>query len=344
MVPAQIPRNAISPIKKRPVQYRPFLYLKMLRKKRFWKRLAWGLFFCFLLLNALAFMHAWRFTHFSESGPARPGTGELSLGKKIQYALTGVPNPRPQTGKTPEVPFQTIVVDSNYQTSCWFIPTDSAVGTMILLHGYGGEKSSMLDKASLFQRMGWNCLLVDFRGSGQTAGHKTSIGFYEAEQVKAAFDWVRQQTSQPIWIFGTSMGAAAALRAVAKEQIVPAGLILECPFGSLLTTTKARFRMQGIPSFPMAPLLVFWGGVQQGFNGFEHNPEKYASAVQVPTLLLYGKKDPKVSLEETENIFHALRGPKSKTYFPEAGHENYLNQYRNEWINTVSQFLETHRQ
>lgn len=287
-------------------------------------------------------MHAWRFTHFSENDNTRPGSGELSLGQKIQYALTGVPNPRPRTQKTPDVPYQTVVVDSNYQTVCWFIPTPEAVGTMILLHGYGGEKSSMLDKAALFRGMGWNCLLVDFRGAGETPGNRCSIGFYEAEQVRAAFNWASRETLGPIWLFGTSMGAVAALRATAKENITPSGLIIECPFGSLLQTTKARFRMQGVPSFPMAHLLVFWGGVQQGFNGFSHNPVDYAKTITIPTLLLYGEKDPKVSKAETDRIFDALRGNKARTYFPEAGHENYLNQYRPEWIQAVSKFLPTH--
>ena len=51
-----------------------------------------------------------------------------------------------------------------------------------------------------------------------------------------------------------------------------------------------------VPCFPMAYLLVFWGGTINGFNAFNHNPQNYASQVKCPVLLMYGLKDDKVSL------------------------------------------------
>lgn len=99
----------------------------------------------------------------------------------------------------------------------------------------------------------------------------------------------------------------------------------------------------GFPSFPMSSLLVFWGGMQQKFNGFKHNPIKYADNIYVPTLLLYGQKDLKVSEKETESIFANLKGLKSKTYCPEAGHENYLLRYEKEWKAAVTEFLDSRR-
>ena len=40
-----------------------------------------------------------------------------------------------------------------------------------------------------------------------------------------------------------------------------------------------RFHSMKIPSFPMAVLLDFWGGVQNGFWAFGHNPTAYARSV-----------------------------------------------------------------
>jgi uncharacterized protein len=34
-----------------------------------------------------------------------------------------------------------------------------------------------------------------------------------------------------------------------------------------------------IPPFPLAELIIFWGGVQHGFNAFAHNPVTYAAQV-----------------------------------------------------------------
>jgi hypothetical protein len=59
----------------------------------------------------------------------------------------------------------------------------------------------------------------------------------------------------------------------------------------LLNAVKSRLQAFGIPSFPLAESIVFWGGVQHGFNGFDHNPVTFASRVKCPTLLLHGATD-----------------------------------------------------
>lgn len=41
------------------------------------------------------------------------------------------------------------------------------------------------------------------------------------------------------------------------------------------------------PTFPMTGLLVFWGGVQNGFWAFGHNPTAYAKKISCPTLVLF---------------------------------------------------------
>jgi hypothetical protein len=87
-----------------------------------------------------------------------------------------------------------------------------------------------------------------------------------------------------------------------------AGIILECPFGTLYKTTCARFDNMGVPAFPMAGILLFWGSVQNGFWAFSHQPEEYAKAVKCPALLLYGEKDEKVSRKEIDIIFENLAG------------------------------------
>ncbi len=217
--------------------------------------------------------------------------------------------------------------------------TESSKGTVIIFHGYGGNKYSMLDKAEEFRKMGYSTLLVDFMGSGGSEGNQTTIGYKEALQVKTAFDFLANNGEVNIILFGTSMGAASILRAIYKHDIKPTAIILECPFCSLYKTTVARFKKMGVPSFPMAGLLVFWGGVQNGFWGFSHKPVVYASSVKCPALLLHGEKDEKVSTDEIRSIFKNLVGKKELKLYPNAGHENYLLKYQSEWKTDVGNFL-----
>lgn len=305
-------------------------------KNRPWlKRFLWTTLVIFLLANIIAALHAYSFTHFSNNDEEKSSTDDSAL----WLALTGVKNPRPVNNCVPTQPYESIVLDDSARTSCWYIPTDIAIGTVVIYHGYGGTKSSMLDKADEFLVMRYNVLLPDFMGCGDTPGDQCTIGFYESAQVKSCCDYLASQGEENIVLFGTSMGAVAIMKSLSEDSLVVQGAILECPFGSMYETTCARFDMMELPSFPMAGLLVFWGGVENGFWAFGHNPTEYASNISVPVLLMYGEKDPKVSRAEIDEIYANLPGSKELVTFKEAGHESYLNQYRLPWLAAVGNFL-----
>lgn len=311
-----------------------------MRKNRTWKKILWIALAIFLAMNIVAGFHAYKFTHFTDSTSERvKDASSMSLADKVTALLFGIDYPRPTNVETPSRPFEVITLQRNKSIECWSIKTDNAKGTVILFHGYGGKKSAMLDKADEFLKMGYNTFLVDFMGSGGSEGNQTTIGFYEAEQVKTAYDFVRSHSPQPVYLFGTSMGAVAILKAINDYDFKPNAIIIECPFGTMYETTSARFKMLGVPAFPMAGLLVFWGGVENNFWAFGHNPNQYARSVSCPTLLLYGEKDEKVSRKEIDEVFKSLLGEKLLRTYPAAGHENYLNKYRLEWVNDVHNFL-----
>ncbi len=312
----------------------------MSKKKKWITRCLWILVTMFVLMNIVAIFHSYKFTHFDNSKTEKTQDPKiLSIGKKIITLIFGVSNPRPQTTKLPTCNFETIILKSNKKIECWNIKSENKKGTVILFHGFGSEKSTMLDKAEIFLSLGYNIFLVDFMGSGGSEGNQTTIGFLEAEQVKTCFDFVTKKGEKSIYLFGSSMGSVAIMKAINDFDIKPKGIIIECPFGSMYETVCARFKIMNVPSFPMAGLLVFWGGLQNGFWAFSHNPTEYAKKINCPTLLLYGAKDEKVSRNEINEIFNNLTGVKKLKIYQEAGHENYLNKYQDEWTEDIQEFL-----
>ncbi|RYY00868.1 MAG: alpha/beta hydrolase [Gammaproteobacteria bacterium] len=308
------------------------------RRRKIWKKFLCTFIILFILLNCITYLHAYRFTHFSD--PSEPRTSEhISTFEKIKTLFTGVKNPRPENRFRPSRPYQIIKIQSNKLLDCWLINADSAKGTVLLFHGYGGEKSSMLDKAEEFRKMNFNVLLVDFMGAGRSEGAQTTIGFKEAEEVKDCFAYIQKQGEKNIHLFGTSMGAVAIMKAISDYNIRPKSIMIECPFGTMYQTVCARFKLVNAPTFPMAGMLMFWGGLQNGFWAFSHNPIDYAKNISCPTLLLYGEKDNRVSREEIDTIFANLKGQKKLVTYPLAGHENYLNKYKNQWVSDIKCFL-----
>lgn len=309
--------------------------------KRIAKRLIGITLVLFLLMNVVAIFHSYKLTHFASSNEVKTkDPKKLSASEKVLTLIFGVSNPRPANRRFPDVAFETIVLEGSKKTECWSMKVDHPRGTVVLFHGFGGQKSSLLDKAAVFREQGFNTLLVDFMGAGGSEGNQTTIGYLEADQVKVCYDYLVSRGEQHIFLFGTSMGAVAIMKAIHDFGISPQGIIIECPFGSMYQTVCARFKIMNAPVFPMAGLLVFWGGVQNGFWAFGHNPVEYAKKISCPVLFMYGQRDDKVSRQEVNEIWANLKGEKELKVYEQAGHENYLLKYKEEWTKDVTLFLD----
>lgn len=292
----------------------------------------------FIAFNTIAYIQAYRFTHFSTKDIEKSSSDNDFI-KSLKMLLTGVDNPRPENSQTPEVDYETITIQSNVKLECWEIQANDSKGTIILFHGYTDSKSSMLERAYLLRDIGYNTLLIDFMGSGGSEGSVTTIGYYEAENVKSAYDYVLDKGENNITLLGTSMGAAAILKAINDYEIFPQAIIIECPFASMIETISIRFKLMGLPPTPTAQTLAFWGGLQNGFNAFSMNPAEFAKQVEIPALLIYGANDEKVTMAETQRIYNNLNGDKKLLIFSNSGHADYLKNEKVMWNEEVNSFL-----
>lgn len=255
--------------------------------------------------------------------------------------------PRPENQKTPRdfdlnYSRQRLPINQQEWLETWMIKsnTSETKGTVILFHGKDSTKSSLLAPAQVFHQLGYTSVLVDFRGVGGSSGHITTIGVQESQDVAVVVNWAKKlNPEQPIILYGISMGSAAILRAIAVEKIQPNRIILELPFSSLLSAVENRLSQAKIPPFPLAESMVFWGGIQHGFNGFKHNPVDYALKVNCPTLVLQGEQDTTVDLAAINNLYQNLNAPKKLVSFPDGGHQLLVKVDEKLWRNNVQKFL-----
>ena len=302
----------------------------------------WVLIIQFLLLNISAFLHAGKLTRFYDAASVKKQEEPRNIFSKTWRLFNGrkytksVDEPKPSNCET-----VVLKTENGLNIEAWFAKADStAKGTVVLFHGLANSKSSILSEASEFRYMGYNVMLVDFRGHGNSDGNTTTIGYNESEEVKLAYDWLKRNGEQRIFLWGTSMGAVAITKAIAENSLQVAGAILEMPFGSLHQHMKARVRTLGFPKQPFAVLFTFWSGVRRGFNGFKLNTYKNAEAVKCPVLFQWGNNDHLVSKAEAENIYRHIGSAQKKHVVYENGvHSSLAQQNITQWRIEVEGFL-----
>jgi hypothetical protein len=300
-----------------------------MKKKR--KRFCQFLVIVFLIFNLLSFLCAYTLTHFKTSGSwslglTRPIDTKLPTDIGLKYTV------------------QRVSINTNEWLDTWFIPArySTSKGTVLLFPGHKGSKSQqLLAPARIFHDLGYDALLVNFRGVGGSSGNTTTLGMREAEDVVASWNYARQNKfQQPSILYGVSMGSAAIMKAIARNKITPDATIIELPFATLLDAVRNRLKAIEFPYFPFAELVVFWGSIQHKSNGFIHNPVDYASKIQCPTLILQGKLDRWITAAEIDRISQNLKGFKQLATFPKAGHDLLITIDREYWQQSVSSFLD----
>ena len=309
--------------------------------RRFFKYLLRTVIVLFLLLNIIVAFHAYKFTHFYN-------TGELGLNKlkknkpSIKELLLGF-NAEKQKNAAPDSGYQTVILKTKdgIRLEGWYIPVDSAKGTVCLFHGHGGTKTGINAPAEAFRKMGYNTFQLDFRAHGSSGGNTCTIGYEESEDVKLAYDFVKNQGEKNIVLWGVSLGASTITKAIADYQsIQPNKVILEMPFGTIEDAVKGRMRMMGLPAQPISSLLTFWGGIEHGFWAFNMQPVEYAKQINCPVLLQWGKKDTRVSKQEEDELFANLASDNKKfVVYEDCGHENICKKENAKWLAEVNSFL-----
>lgn len=296
--------------------------------------------FLFIIANVLIIIHTYKFTHYDASiSPSLNENPKIGL-KEI---FLGIDIPRPINTIQPKAKFETIDLSYDNKTiRGWLIKSDSldTKGVILMAHGYLGSKSKMLPKTDIFLANGYDIFLFDFMGTGDSDGNQTTIGYRESEMFKVSYEFLEKEYNENIILFGTSMGAVAIMKAVHDYPsfIKPEAVILECPYSTLLQAVKARFKIMNLPQWIAYP-FTFWGGIINGFNAFDMRPIDYASSITAPTLLIYGKNDDKVSVDETLSIYNLLNEPKDLKIYPNSGHDDYLKQDKERWTNDMQYFI-----
>ncbi len=310
---------------------------------RFFKILFRTALALFILVNVIVAFHAYKFTHFYDNGSISIKRPEDKSGwDKTKEILFGINAVKLKNTVTADSSFQTVYVTtkSGLKLEGWYLAAGNAVGTVCLFHGHGGTKSGVIKEAEAFRTMGYNTFLLDFRAHGSSGGNTCTIGYYETEDIRLAYDYVKNKGEKNIVLWGISMGAATITKAVNEYGLTPWKLILEMPFGTIQDAVRGRLKIMGLPPQPLGTLLTFWGGAENGFWAFNMKPQEFVKDIHCPVLLQWGANDPRVSRSEEELLFKNI-GTTDKKFvvYENSGHESLCKKEPVKWNAEVTAFL-----
>jgi alpha-beta hydrolase superfamily lysophospholipase len=309
--------------------------------KKFFKIFFWVLLIFFILINFISATNAYKFTHFYNAGevvikPENKKTSwdhveDIFLGKDyIKKKNIAIPD------SFSKVIFKT---KDDLKLEGWYSAADKPVGSVALFHGYGENKSDVLREGNAFLKMGYNVLLIDFRGQGNSGGNTCTIGYFEAEDVKLAYNFLKNKGEKNIVLWGISMGAATVAHAIEEYHLQPSKVILEMPFATMENAVEGQVRLMHLPVEPISTLLTFWGGIEHGFWAFGMNPDEYVKDIHCPVLMQVGLNDIRVTAIERKEVFDNLNQPKQMVIYNDSGHESLCKKEPLKWLATVSAFL-----
>jgi uncharacterized protein len=224
----------------------------------------------------------------------------------------------------------------------WYIPPQNGA-VVIFVHGLGANRSELVGEADLVAEAGYGALLFDLRNHGQSDGTTTTLGLAEADDVQAAARFVRRLSGDSIKLAlcGHSMGGAAVLLAAAKIPEVRA-IITESAYTSVSDNIAASLKgLTGLPPFPFAPLIIFFGQREAGVAINAVSPVAVIGQISPRALfIIHGVQDKLIPVENAYRLYAAARQPKEIYSVPEAGHFPLMNTERRKFARRVLGFLD----
>ncbi|WNS41769.1 alpha/beta hydrolase [Paenibacillus sp. MMS20-IR301] len=228
----------------------------------------------------------------------------------------------------------------------YFLASGRAAGrTVIIAHGYSGKAKDMGATAkNYYDNLGYNVLLPDARGHGQSEGSYIGFGWHERRDYLQWINYILEETGPEaqIVLHGVSMGGATVMM-TAGEELPPQvkAVVADCGYTSVKAQLSYQlWRMYRLPSFPFVPVASLVTKLKAGYLFGEASALKQVRKARVPILFIHGDADKFVPFAMMEELYRACSSPKEQMVVHGAGHGLAYDTDKIQYVRKVGQFVE----
>ena len=220
----------------------------------------------------------------------------------------------------PKIEKVSIPTSDNLNLLGWFHKKDISKKTILFFHGNAGSLENRIYKLNHFENFDLNFLIIAWRGFSGNSGKPNERGLYD--DAKSAVNWLESKgiKEESIILFGESLGTAVAIEIAQNKNF--AGIVLESPFTSMVEMGKKYYSF-----FPVSLLLKD-----------RYESIKKIKNIQIPVLVMHGKKDSIVPFEMGEKIYNSANSPKFY-YFTE--YDDHMMDYNKLLLEKLKSFVES---
>jgi fermentation-respiration switch protein FrsA (DUF1100 family) len=231
----------------------------------------------------------------------------------------------------------------------WWLEGGHDSPIIVVVHGSEGNRADpaerMLGIAKDLVSYGYNVLMFDMRGHGESGGEHISAGLHEKNDLLGAIDYIGGRgVENKIGVLGFSMGAAVCLMAAPESEEIDA-VVADAAYADIVSITESEFAERSdLPGF-FIPIILFMTRTVYDVDFTAIKPEEAVKETSVPVFIIHGEQDEMIPVEHAYRLKEASQNPDSRLWIvPEAQHANsYLvrpTEYKEQVISFFDEALD----
>ncbi|WP_430608033.1 cell surface hydrolase [Enterococcus sp. AZ170] len=225
-----------------------------------------------------------------------------------------------------------------------YLPAEAKTDkNVIMAHGYMGSAETMASFAKMYHDWGYNVLVPDARGHGESEGDYIGFGWPERKDYLQWIDKVITENGKEaqITLYGISMGGATVM--MTSGETLPnnvKAIVEDCGYSTVNSELAYQLKdMFNLPSFPLVPVTSMITKIRAGYFFGEASSVAQLKKNTLPILFIHGDADKFVPFEMLDDVYNATNGPKEKYVVSGAAHAKAFTVDPKTYQETVAAFL-----